>query len=1057
MGPGEIMLRKLPRILVECLVALVLVCTGLLLWVSYYMNTGEFRARLKTTVENAIDRPITVGGDIDLAFWPRLAVTLEDVSVGEAAGFGDDPAVRFDDISIRVRIVPLFSRRIEVESLELDGLEANVIRNSDGVFNWQSLTESDGQEDSGADAADEWSFAVHSVKITDAEILFRDEQEKTEYRLSGIDINTGTVKFGVDVPFSLNSDFSWADQGIKAALELKGMVRANSDGSPPVFSRTSVQARVFGDFLPKNAEPGKFIADVDLDLAKRIVAFDNVKASLFGLRAEGDVTSGDLDEGIDFKGHVSVRPFVPRELIARYAPELPLKDVDGLNSGAVATFVHVTEEGMNFDNLVLALDDITVRGQCGFKGWQKPVFDFALRGNSIDLDRYLPLFRTGTPFIWDDFALPFFGAFRGSGAIRADDFKVLDITVSDVRLKAAATDKGINVDAGAIRDGFASLGGKLNAAIGREAKGIPTLSLDCVVDAESKGDGFAFLQHESFKAGGTGQLHLEAMVPKMTCRPEGRSINLLQHLDVTAKLSLGQGKAVITKEEGDPFDFEYNQADLDLKIAPIALKDAKIWSGDVSVTAKTRSPGTLGSLNVTAKGPVTADIDQLHAKSSGMSVNGYLTTPLLPNEARRLGFDGNIAFDSRKGTARLENGVFQALETTLKGSARLAGTAKERRAEGSLSIDGADPKRIIYLLTGKSLSTRDGEALRKASVRTEFSADGKGFTLSDLRGELDGMEIKGHVVGTGYVHPMFAFSLAAGSFDLDRYLTKSPAPSLEDVRRGVVPKSEPVEMPLEFLRALKLNGKLFFREFTLARIRWESLEGFVRANAGIISLARLQGKLHDGDFKGNLDGKVGADSLDLHLILDVERMQAGPFMAEMAEREYVRGETNIKGDLRSVGKTDDDILANLGGKASVGIVNGSFKFTGWNGGVSQSAASRSPQIGSSQTVRSSGRTAFRRVDSEATVKEGVFHIDKFRLEAPPVLQAYGEGNFSLPDNTIAVSIRNDFVAVPSVTLRLTGKLTDPKVEIPTGRIVNDTVLNILSLPKKSFEFLRDLF
>ncbi|WP_272701349.1 AsmA family protein [Desulfovibrio sp. Fe33] len=1051
------MLRKLPHILVECLVALVLVCTGLLLWVSYYIDTGEFRDRLKVAVEEALDRPVRFGGDIDLAFWPRLAVTLEDVSVGEAVGFGDGPAARFDDISVSVRIVPLFSHRIEVESLELDGLEANIIRNGDGIFNWQSLTGREDSSDSGEAVTDEWTFSVHSVKITDAAILFRDELEKTEYRLSGIDINTGTVQFGVDVPFSLNSDFAWDDQGIKAALELKGMVRANSDGSLPVFSRVGVQARVFGDFLPKGDEPGEFIADVDLNLAKRIVEFDNVKASLFGLRAEGNMTSGDLSEGLDFKGHVTVRPFVPRTLIARYAPKLPLKDVDGLNSGAVASFVHVTEEGMSFDNLVVALDDISVRGQCGFKGWQKPVFDFALRGNSIDLDRYLPLFRTGTPFIWDDFALPFFGAFRGNGTVRADGFKVLDISIADVRLKAAATDKGIDVDAGAIRDGFASLGGKLNVVIGQETKGIPTLSLSCVVDADSRGDGFAFLQQDFFKAGGAGKLHLEVLAPKMTCRPDARSINFLQHLDGVAKLSLGQGKAVVTREEGDPLDFDYSQSDLELKVASRASKDVNIWNGTVSATARVRSPGSLKSLNVTAQGPVTANIDPFQAKSSGVAVNGYLTATLLPNEARRLGFDGTVAFDSEKGTARLRDGVFQALETTLKGEARLAGTGKERRAEGSLSIDGADPKRIIYLLTGKSLSTRDGEALRKASVRTEFSADGRGFTLSDLQGELDGMEIKGHVVGTGYVHPMFAFSLAAGSFDLDRYLTKSPAPSLEDVRRGVAPKAKPVELPLEFLRSLKLNGKVFFREFTLARIRWSSLEGFVRANAGIISLARMQGKLHDGDFQGNMDGEVGEDSLALHLLLDVEGMQAGPFMAEMAQREYVRGKTYIKGDLRSVGRTDDDILANLEGKASVVIDNGSFKFTGWDAEPVQPTASRSSQIGQSQVARSGGRTSFRRVDSEATVKEGVFHIDKFRLEAPPVLQAYGEGSFSLPANTIAVSIRNDFVAVPSVTLRLTGKLTDPKVDVPTGRIVNDTVLNILSLPKKSFEFLRDLF
>jgi AsmA protein len=267
----------------------------------------------------------------------------------------------------------------------------------------------------------------------------------------------------------------------------------------------------------------------------------------------------------------------------------------------------------------------------------------------------------------------------------------------------------------------------------------------------------------------------------------------------------------------------------------------------------------------------------------------------------------------------------------------------------------------------------------------------------------------------------------------------------------------PTNLPLEFLRFLKLNGKVLFQEFTLARIRSESLEGFVRANEGDIHLSDVRGRLHGGALKADLEGKAGKDALDLHLLLNVDNMQAGPFMKDMTEREYLRGETDIKADLRSTGRTDDDILANLNGAVSLRVSNGSFKFTGWDRQFVQAKPNRSNQIGADVQRKTDGRTVFRRASSEATVKQGVFTLDKFRLEAPPVLQSYGEGGFSLPANSIDLSIRNDFVAVPSVTLRLTGKLTDPKVSVPTGRIVNDTVLNILSLPKKSFEFLRDLF
>jgi AsmA protein len=1051
------MLKKLPRILVECLVAIVLICTAVLLWASYYIDTGEFRARFTQTLETVLARPVTLGGDMDIAVWPRLALTVEDLAIGEAPSFGDGQAATFDEIAISVRIIPLFSRSIEVDSLELNGVEGLVVRNKQGVFNWQSLVERAGSAETGAALDQDWTFAVNSVEITDAEILFRDEMGGTEYKLSGIDIHTGTVSLGEDVPFSLSSDFSWADQGLVADLNLKGMVRVMDDGTPPVFSQTSVQAKVYGDFLPKNAEPGEFISKIDLDWDKRTVTFEDFEASLFGMRAEGDVTSGDLEKGVDFSGHITVHPFAPRRLIAKYAPDLPIKDVDGLTSSAVASYVHVTEDGASFENLILTLDDITVRGQCGFKGWTDPVFDFALRANTIDLDRYLPLFSTGTPFVWDDFSLPFFRAFRGGGTVRADCFDVLDTLISDIRLKVAATDKSITFDAGAIREGMASLGGSMTVALGKDGKGEPTMALNGVLDAESQRQGFEFLHRTPVRVDGPGTLHLEFSVPTMSCPAADRSIYILQHLTSLVRLSLGEGKAVIPQEKGDPLSLDYSKADLELKVRPNGKGAKGVWNSVLAASLKLRSSGNLETVNATAEGPFSTAVDGLRARSTGMNVSGYLTSPLLPKTARRLSLGTTVAFDSKDDSVALTDTVVQALETTLEGDARLAGTTKDRQVVGRLSVTKADPKRVIYLLTGENIRTKDTNALRDASVKARFEADGKGFTLSDLSGELDGTPVKGHVLATGYTHPLFAFSLAAGAFNLDRYLTAAPAPTLNDKREGREPESTPTELPLEFLRFLKLNGKVFFQEFTLARIRSESLEGFIRANDGVIHLADVHGDLHGGKLKGDLEGKADDKALNLHLLLNVDNMQAGPLMKDMAEREYLRGETDIKADLRSSGRTDDDILANLDGKVSLRITNGSFKFTGWDLKPKPANTGRSTQIGADLQRKTNGRTVFRRASSEATVKQGVFTLDKCRLEAPPVLQAYGEGGFSLPANSIDLSIRNDFVAVPSVTLHLTGKLTDPKVSVPTGKILNDTVRNILSLPKKSFEFLRDLF
>jgi AsmA protein len=183
-------------------------------------------------------------------------------------------------------------------------------------------------------------------------------------------------------------------------------------------------------------------------------------------------------------------------------------------------------------------------------------------------------------------------------------------------------------------------------------------------------------------------------------------------------------------------------------------------------------------------------------------------------------------------------------------------------------------------------------------------------------------------------------------------------------------------------------------------------------------------------------------------------MQAGLLMTDMAGRDYVRGVTDLDLDLASSGKTDDDIVAALSGTTRVEIVDGSFKFSGYDAKPTVDEHRMSGQTANDPKLR---RTVFKKAVNAFDVAKGVFTVRTLRVEAPPVLQCEGSGYFNLPDNTIDLSIRNDFVAVPSVTFNIVGKLTDPEVRIPKGKIVNDTVRNILSLPEKSFNFLRDLF
>ena len=897
---------------------------------------------------------------------------------------------------------------------------------------------------------------LNGLEVINASVAYKNRPGESGYLLSGINLRTGAITLGNSVPFSISSTFSWVDGGVESNLTLKGMLEAGLDGSKISLQEANLYASVGGRFLPSGASPGELTARVDMDWDKRTISLDGLRVQFLGLRAEGDVESGDLSKGLSADGHVTVRPFKPSGLITRYFPDAPVKSVDGLKSSSFASFFHVDESGVRFRDLALSLDDMTVRGLLGFKGYAKPVFTFGLQANTVDLDRYLVLFRTDTPFIWDDFNLELFSRFRGQGTIRADGFKVLDTLISDIRLSITADKDAILIDAGAIKKGQASLGGKTEVVIGRNnTDGNPVLSMSASITAESQKDGFAFLKTKPISLGGKGFLTIGANVKQLPCPPQARSIDLLKELEGNILLSLREGAARY-EYSGKPYELDYSKADIALSLQPAENSSKGYYDYAISSDVKTIGGKTIESMAVSVQGDVAATMDKFYVKSSGMNVKGHLTSTSLPKEAKRLSTSGRFIFDTDDATLSVDKGFVRILDTSIKYSANVSGLDKDVVATGRLDIPNANPKKIIYLLSGVPVRTNDAVALKRASLQTRFKIGNNEFVLSELEGNLDGMSFNGHVVGNGFSNPMLSFSLSAGSFDLDRYLPPSVDVPVEERRLSKVKKNPPVDLPLGFLRALRLNGKGYFDEFKLAKVRAETITADIRADKGAIHIFDVKGRLHEGELTADLRGEVGEDVLATKLNLHVEDMQAGQLLSEMAKRDYIRGVTDIDVDLSSSGATDEDILKYLKGTAWVRVVNGSFKFSGYDSRKSV-AKSNVATIDENSHKKSNARTVFQKARAFFTVAKGIFVIDKFRLEAPPLLQAYGEGNFSLPDNTVNVSVRNDFVAIPSVTIQIVGKLTDPEIKVPKGKIVNNTVRNILSLPEKSFKFLRDLF
>ena len=94
---------------------------------------------------------------------------------------------------------------------------------------------------------------------------------------------------------------------------------------------------------------------------------------------------------VRWSGTASIAQFSPQELLQRFGlPPQPTSDPQAFTRATVATRFTVTKDGAELDDLVLALDETTIKGTFALQGFDAPAYRFALDVDRVDADRYLP-------------------------------------------------------------------------------------------------------------------------------------------------------------------------------------------------------------------------------------------------------------------------------------------------------------------------------------------------------------------------------------------------------------------------------------------------------------------------------------------------------------------------------------------------------------------------------------------------------------------------------------------------------------------------------------------
>ena len=391
-------MNKPLRLGLKIFAALILLLLIVVISLPFIIDPNQYKGQIISQVKKETGRELAIPGDIKLSVFPWLGVQLGEVSLGNAAGFGEKPMAQIKTMDVRVKLLPLLHKEVQIAHVTLDGLALNLQRNAKGQTNWDDLTRKEApakpktKEPTQPRGAALAALAVDGLSLTHSQLNWADAQTNQHYTLSDIDMSLGAVAFDQTFPLKASLNFSSRQPEANGKLALVTDITVAANLQQVSLKNLKLETQYNSAALAKPLPPiSAELALLDLDLSNETLRTKGLQLTAYNLKLRADVAAQKVLSAPSYQGQLTLAPFSPRETLTQLGIALPATaDANVLKHAELQTNFQGTTSQVKLDKLNLKLDDSTLNGNIELPQLGKPVIRYSLILDKIDADRYLP-------------------------------------------------------------------------------------------------------------------------------------------------------------------------------------------------------------------------------------------------------------------------------------------------------------------------------------------------------------------------------------------------------------------------------------------------------------------------------------------------------------------------------------------------------------------------------------------------------------------------------------------------------------------------------------------
>ena len=361
--------------------------------VPFFIPKSVYKNQIENAATNALQRDVTLAGDVKISVFPRISASVEQVSVANPDGFATPNMIEAGALRGSVKWMPLLSRRVDVQEIAFVDADVFLQRKADGNTNWEFASS---KEASPPPEGTNGSFdaGIESAILKNASLTFQDDQSGETYELSELDLEASLR--GMDQPLSATASGRFQEQAFtvdiwldapealtrnlpaQARLDLASdLANIKYDGSVQLGDAPSLN----GTFETVVADLAALTQQFELDVPARSAlgrlqvagkasgALDSPSLTELKLTHDSDLLSASYEGSVSLNGDgtvagtLSIASDRMRDLLSATAIELAPGDT--LQTFAVSGTANGTFKSVMVNNLNLSLDALRGTGQAG--------------------------------------------------------------------------------------------------------------------------------------------------------------------------------------------------------------------------------------------------------------------------------------------------------------------------------------------------------------------------------------------------------------------------------------------------------------------------------------------------------------------------------------------------------------------------------------------------------------------------------------------------------------------------------------------------------------------